>query len=156
MMKKKDIRPSLLDRLTNADNFKEGSRYYSINELRHSVQTDLQYLLNTRVRFLSPDEECAETQDTIVNFGLPDITTQSLVSEQGRRQFASWMERSIRRFEPRFKDVTVNVGGQFEKEEGLAFRIDAVLFADPAPEDVAFDSTIDPISAMIALKEVRR
>lgn len=163
-MKNKDIRPSLLDRLSDTQGLRGDTANYSINELRAAVQTDLQHLLNTRVRFISPSEDCEDVQDTLVNFGLPDMTTQSLVSEDGRRQFATWMERAIRRFEPRFKNVTVVIGDQRERGRGsrrsahggLSFRVDATLFADPAPEDVSFDSKIDPVSQTITLREVHR
>ncbi|MEM1141390.1 MAG: type VI secretion system baseplate subunit TssE [Pseudomonadota bacterium] len=160
-MKRKEIRPSLLDRLLHDERLDVEHRYYSMNELRESVQTDLQHLLNTRVRFISPDIDKDDAQDTILNYGLVDITSQTLVSEQGRREFADWIERTIRRFEPRFKNVKVTVGDRTARSNrtplgGFVFRVNAVLYADPAPENVSFDSRIDPGNQTITVKEALR
>lgn len=162
----KDIRPSLLDRLCDTADGRGSVVNYSIDDLRAAVQRDLQNLLNTRIRFLSPDESCDQIQDTLVNFGLPDMTTQSLATERGRREFAEWMERTIERFEPRFARVKVTIGEQRRergrrgsarvRRGGLSFSVDALLIADPAPEDVSFDSRVDPVSQTITLREVHR
>ncbi|MEM6483564.1 MAG: type VI secretion system baseplate subunit TssE [Pseudomonadota bacterium] len=160
-MTQKEIRPSILDRLLHEERLDQAHSYYSMHELRESVQADLQHLLNTRVRFISPDAEKDDAQDTLLNYGLLDITSQTLVSEQGRREFAEWIERTIRRFEPRFKNVKVTVGERSPRGHkaplgGFVFRVNAVLYADPAPENVSFDSRIDPGNQTIVVKEAHR
>ena len=125
-------------------------------ELRDSVQRDLQNLLNTRVRFLSPHNRLRDIQDTIVNYGLPDLTSQPLNSEQGKQEFAAWIERTVKRYEPRFKSVKVTPVPRSDTVGGVTFRVDAILYADPAPEDVSFDSTIDPLTKSISLSEARQ
>ena len=127
-----------------------------MHKLRDSVQRDLQNLLNTRVRFVSPDKQLKDIQDTIVNYGLPDLTSQQLTSEQGKQEFAAWIERSVKRYEPRFKSVQVTASPRSGDGDGVIFRIDAVLYADPAPEDVSFDSIIDPLTQTISLRETRQ
>ena len=154
-MNNKEVRPSLLDRLLDSSASKQGPSYFSMHELRDSVQRDLRNLLNTRVRFISPDKELKDIQDTIVNYGLPDLTSQELASEQGKQEFAAWIERSVRRYEPRFKRVTVTPSLKKDDSGGVTFRVDAVLYADPAPEDVTFDSVIDPLTQTISLSEAR-
>jgi type VI secretion system protein ImpF len=126
-----------------------------MNELRDSVQRDLNNLLNSRVRFISPAKDLKDVQDTVINYGLPDLTSQELSSEQGKREFAAWVERSIKRFEPRFKRVVVTPVATKNNPGGLKFRVDAVLYADPAPEDVSFDSIINPLTQTISLSEAR-
>lgn len=155
-MKNKHVRPSLLDRLLGSPGNPGAGSYYSLYELRESVQRDLQNLLNTRVRFLSPDKHLKSVQDTVLNYGLPDLTSLQLQSNQGRLDFAEWIERAVKRFEPRFKKVTVTPAGKPQSGGGLTFRVDAVLYADPAPEDVSFDSTIDPLKHTVVLSEARR
>ena len=153
-VKNKEVRPSLLDRLL--DSGRHGpDTYYSMHELRESVQRDLQNLLNTRVRFVSPDKRLKDIQESIVNYGLPDLTSQQLQSEQGKQDFADWIERSVRRFEPRFKRVTVTPVETEGDTSGVTFRVEAVLYADPAPEDLSFDSTIDPLTQTVLLSETR-
>ena len=155
-MKNKEVRPSLLDRLLDASSSRSDSSYFSMHELRDSVQRDLQNLLNTRVRFVSPDKRLKDIQDTIVNYGLPDLTSQQLTSEQGKQEFAAWIERTIKRYEPRFKSVEVTALTRSDHGGGVTFRVDAVLYADPAPEDVSFDSVIDPLTQTISLSEARQ
>ena len=155
-MKYKEVRPSLLDRLLGPPSSGQSTSYVSMLELRDSVQRDLQNLLNTRVRFLSPDKQLNEVQDSIFNYGLPDLTSLQLTSEQGRQEFAAWIERSIKRYEPRFKTVEVTPRPEKEDGGGVTFRVDGLLYADPAPEDVSFDSVIDPLTQTIAINEARR
>lgn len=146
----KEIRPSLLDRLRDLPS---SSRGFSEYEMRESVQHDLQNLLNSRIRFLSPDKSLTEIQDTIINYGLPDLTSQQLTTEQGKQEFAAWIERTIRRYEPRFKTVQVTPVTVSEVPGRVTFRIEAVLYADPLPEHVNFDSLIDPLTQTISLQE---
>ena len=155
-MKNKEIRPSLIDRLLDSSRVSRDSTYYSVLELRDSVQRDLQNLLNTRVRFISPEKHLKETQDTVVNFGLPDLSSQQLTSEQGKQEFAAWIERTIKRYEPRFKSVSVTPVSRKDDVGGVIFRVDAIMYADPAPEDICFDSVIDPLTQMISLSESRQ
>lgn len=150
-VKNKKVRPSLMDRLKDMP---EGSSSgFSDFELRESVQHDLQNLLNSRVRFLSPSKALKDTQDTIMNYGLPDLTSQQLTSEQGKQEFAAWVERTVRRYEPRFKSVQVTPFTASDNSGRVNFRIEAVLYADPIPEDVSFDSVIDPLTQTISLRE---
>lgn len=155
-MNNKEVRPSLLDRLLDSSQKSGNDSYFSMHELRDSVQRDLQNLMNTRVRFVSPDPQLKDLQDSIVNYGLPDLTSQQLSSKQGKQDFAAWIERTIRRYEPRFKKVSVTPLETERDGTGIAFRVEAVLYADPAPEDVSFDSTIDPMTQTVVLTEARQ
>ena len=63
------------------------------------------------------------------------------------------MEEAIRRFEPRFIKVAVAMlGGSGNDDRTLRFRIDALMYADPAPEPIVFDSVIDPSTRSVAVK----
>ena len=154
-MKNKEVRPSLLDRLLDSSGRKAHDSFYSMHELRESVQRDLENLLNSRSRFVSPDPRFKYVQDSIMNYGLPDLTSHPLNSERGKQEFAAWIERSIKRYEPRFKNVAVTPVSSEVSPDGVTFRVEAVLYADPAPEDVCFDSKIDPLTQTISLSETR-
>ena len=154
-MNQKEVRPSLLDRLLDSSGHKDHDSYYSMHELRASVQRDLNNLLNTRARFVSPDPKLKEIQGSIMNYGLPDLTSQPLNSEAGKLEFATWIERAIKRFEPRFKNVEVTPVAKADSPDGVTFRVDAVLYADPAPEHISFDSKIDPLTQTFSLSESR-
>lgn len=155
-MENKKVRPSLIDQLAGPLSRNKGASYFSMHDLRASVQRDLQNLLNTRVRFISPDKQLNEVQDTIFNYGLPDVSSIHLISEKGKQEFAIWIERSIRNYEPRFKSVQVAPVATKDKGSGVTFRVDAVLYADPAPEDISFDSVLDPLTQTILLNEARQ
>ena len=59
-------------------------------------------------------------------------------------------------FEPRFKEVKVAyVENKDQKDRTLRFRIDAMLYADPTPEVIVFDSVLEPISRTVSLEEPR-
>jgi type VI secretion system protein ImpF len=134
----------------------KSTTFFSVRDLRISVQRDLQNLLNTRTRFLSSPKHLKYTGDSVINYGLPDLSTQQLTSPQGKEEFAMWIERTIRRYEPRFKTVAVTPVTRDNRPGRVTFRVEAVLYADPVPEDVSFDSTIDPLTQTIELSEARQ
>ena len=74
-------------------------------------------------------------------------------SVDSREQLRRTVEQVIRKFEPRFKSVRVNlVSNADETDRTLRLRIDALLFAEPAPEPVVFDSQLEPLSGSFAVK----
>lgn len=154
-MSQKEIRPSILDRLLGDQELSDSATFFSMNELRESVQRDIQNLLNSRIRFLTPDPSLEAVQTSVLNYGLPDLASHSVSSVLGKREFAQWIETAIRRFEPRFMSVTVTPLDN-EDSSGFAFRVDAKLYADPAPEDVSFDSEVDPMTLSVELSEAHR
>ena len=58
----------------------------------------------------------------------------------------------IRRHEPRLLRVSVELVSNPEPvDRTLRFKIDALLRADPAPEPVVFDSTVEPATTQFAV-----
>lgn len=156
---KQQIRPSVLDRLIDDEPEKrideEKDRYQLIRELRESVRRDLEMLLNTRYRIISPEAHQKELEKSLVNYGLPDLATVNLVDEDTRKDFCRTIENTIRRFEPRFKTVQVSTLDNIsETDRAVRFRIDAVLHADPAPEIIIFDSVLEPVSRAVDILDV--
>ena len=156
--KKKELRPSILDRLIDNEPHvqveADKSRHQHIRDLRMSVRRDLENLLNTRYRVVEPPEELTQLELSILNYGLPDLATVNVADMDKRKEFTRRLEKTLRDFEPRFKTVKVN--HQENKENGdrtLRFRIDATLYADPAPEIVVFDSVLDPVSRIVNVEE---
>lgn len=158
--KKKNLRASVLDRLFDDEphlkSETEKSRHQRLKELRHSVRRDLENLLNTRFRVVSPGSEFSELQTSILNYGLPDLATVNIIDIDRKREFIQNLERVLKIYEPRFK--TVKVSHQDNKDNTdrtLRFRIDATLYADPAPEIVVFDSILEPASRSVEVKETQ-
>ena len=157
---KNKIRPSILDRLLDDDPASsvdsEQDRHLQIKNLRNSVRRDLENLLNTRLRVVDPGDEYGELGVSLLNYGLPDLATINTGDQQQRKQFIEQLETMVMAFEPRFKTVTINFQENTDQlDRTLRFRIDAVLYADPSPEIVVFDSILEPVSRTVNIEEAR-
>jgi type VI secretion system protein ImpF len=60
-----------------------------------------------------------------------------------RQQLRQDVERTISRFEPRLKNVTVHLETPTEKERNLRFRISGLLVVEPVAQPVSFDTYFD-------------
>mgnify|MGYP002713044004 CR=1 FL=1 len=156
--KKKKLRPSILDRLLDdapheaADT--DTGQHQKLRQLRNSVRRDLENLMNTRFRIIEPGEEFSEIDASMLNYGLPDLATVNIADLEKRKAFTQQLEKIIKTFEPRFKDVRVNyLDNSDQKDRTLRFRIDATLYADPSPEVVIFDSVLEPVSRTVSIEE---
>lgn len=145
----------LLDRLMDDAPDQERDPPMSAGEalaaLRASVRRDLEGLLNARRRWLSWPAELQELAASPLGFGIPDFTAGAM-NEGGRRELLRQeIEATIRRFEPRMVSVRVAMieAADGSVESALRLRIDALLHADPAPEPVAFDTTVDATTAEV-------
>lgn len=145
------VLPSVLDRLLDPSPERERDaprpRGQAMNELRDAVGRDLENLLNTRQRCLSTPADLSELDQSLVNYGIPDFSGANFATPQGRHEFQLAIERTIRRFEPRFKTVKVHLLENLEPEDRtVRFRIEALMYAEPAPEQMVYDSFIDPVT----------
>jgi type VI secretion system protein ImpF len=148
---------SLLDRLLddNPESQQEAPRTRSqaMRDLKQAVGRDLENLLNTRWRACSWPPNLDELDVSLVNYGIPDFTGANMSLASEREQLRRLVEQVIRRYEPRFKSVKVSLReNRDEFDRTLRFRIDAVLYAEPAPEPVAFDSLLEPASANFEIR----
>jgi type VI secretion system protein ImpF len=138
---------SVLDRLINRsiDNPDERvnpTRAESIRFFKDSVRRDLEWLLNTRTPLQPPKGK--ESERSLYTFGLPDITSLSLLSLRDRQALTKAIQAAIARFEPRIahpKVVLVTANDQ--RLERLRFIIEGVLLMEPNPEPIAFDTVLD-------------
>ena len=156
--KKKKLRPSILDRLFDdePDNQTEvdPGQHQKLKQLRRSVRRDLESLMNTRFRVIEPGEDYIEIDKSLLNYGLPDLATINITDLDKRKEFTSKMEKILKEFEPRFKDVNVSyLDNKDNTDRTLRFRIDATLYADPSPEVVVFDSILEPVTRSISIEE---
>jgi type VI secretion system protein ImpF len=141
--------PSVLDRLLDdrPDERQDParSRGQNLAMLRDAVRRDLEALLNTRRRCISPPRGLNELSTSLVEYGVPEFLSINAQSAEAREEFRLEVEQAIRRFEPRFQTVSVKlVEDPAQLDRTLRFRIDALMHAEPAPEYVSFDSTLNP------------
>lgn len=158
--KKRDLRPSIMDRLIDNEPGNrvevDSGQHQKLKDLRQSVRRDLENLFNTRIRLIEPDDKFHHLKRSILNYGLPDLATVNLTNIERRREFIQEMERLLLEFEPRFKSVNVvYVENTNRSERMLRFRIDGTLYADPSPEVVVFDSVLEPVSRNVSVEESR-
>lgn len=148
---------SVLDRLIDDDpgvtTEPPGSRAQLLRDLKASVRRDIENLLNTRRRNATPPAGLKELAGSLVTYGIPDFSGTGPANAKEREAFCREVEDVIRANEPRLLKVAVGVAGEPEPgERTLRFRIDALLRADPAPEPVVFDSTLETATSRFAVK----
>jgi len=153
--------PSVLDRLIDdePENTRETprSRNQVLRELRQSVRRDLEDLLNTRWRCTAWPPNLDELEVSLVNYGIPDFTGAVMNAPEDRDSFRRVIEQTIRRFEPRFKTVKVELLKNSDRtDRTMRFRIDALMHAEPAPEPVVFDSHMEPTTRTFEVKGANR
>jgi len=149
---------SILDRLINdnpgATREVVPSRSQQLRDLEQAVRRDLENLLNTRMRCLEVPPNLQELKTSLVNYGLPDFTGANMGLPEQRAALAGRLEESIRRFDTRFRSVRVQLLDNAEPlDRTLRFRIEGLLHAEPAPEPVAFDSILRPVTGDFQVKE---
>lgn len=124
----------------------------SLNNLRNAVRRDLEGLLNTRLRCVSWPVHYKEIDRSVVGYGMPDFMSLSASGRTWRDRLRSSVETIIARYEPRLSQVAVHIieeGSGLERV--LRFRIEAMINVDPAPEAVAYDSTVDHATRLVVV-----
>ena len=138
----------LLDRLIDSEPDQEADRPLSaaqaLSGLRASIRNDLEALLNARRRWRSWNPSLTELATSPASFGLPDFAGGAFNDQNRREELRHEVENCIRRFEPRFATVNVVlVGGADRLTSTLRLRIEALLYAEPAPEPLSFETYVD-------------
>ncbi|HEY7392094.1 MAG TPA: type VI secretion system baseplate subunit TssE [Bryobacteraceae bacterium] len=138
---------SVFDRLIDYEpkNGKEAPLTHgqSVRQLKESVRRDLEWLLNTRLVAIPPDERLREVNRSAYVFGLPDFTAYSLSNPDDQNKLIRHLQTAIKQFEPRLAKVRViPMDASAPSTRTLRFRIEALLLMDPAPEHISFDTVL--------------
>lgn len=139
--------PSILDRLL--DDEPKASResvqkpWVNFAQIKASVVRDLENLLNSRRYIFSPPAGFKEVNRSLLVYGLKDFTAQGLNSPTTRQQIRHEMETTIALFEPRLRNVTVELLELAHRHRNLRFRISGLLVVEPEVEPVMFDTYFD-------------
>lgn len=144
---------SLLDRLIGGS---EGARGGSLSwsDLREGLRRDLESLLNTRRRFISTPPELEHLDDSLLNYGLTDMTNQGASSPEFREDFVAHVEEVLQRLEPRitaFEVILLENPDPLDRI--LRFRIVGLVALGDEKQELQFDSHIDPVKAGIVVRE---
>ena len=133
---------SLIDRLTSD----EARGAATVGALREGLRRDLEALMNARRRMVSWPGEYDNLEQSLLNYGLDDLTNETQGSQDFRDEFIEAVEKLLRRFEPRLGRFEVRVLSEpDELDRTLRFRIAGVVVLGGERQELHFDSHVDPV-----------
>jgi len=128
------------------------TRSQSLRYFREALKRDLEWLLNTRQPPIPELADYPQAKASIINFGLPDITSLGLSSASDHGRLRKAIETCLRNFEPRLMDVRVTLEGADTLDRRLRFHIEGNMKLDPAPEEISFDTVLELSSGEYKVK----
>ncbi|QDU30423.1 Gene 25-like lysozyme [Anatilimnocola aggregata] len=138
---------SLLDRLIEIQPNEEATSHnpqgLSLSEMQANVLRDVQSLLNTRQTLTEPTDDESHLRQSVVSFGLPDISNVNPDNLDQRDAIRSSVEEAIRQFEPRLANIRVQAHETSNADRSLRLTVDALLKVEPNPVPVQFDTVIE-------------
>ncbi len=150
--------PSVLDRLLDpAPDLSidpPRSRQTQRRDALDSLCRDLETLLNTRRRPITPPSALAQLRTSLLSYGVADFIGANMGTREQRDVFAAKIEEAIRTFEPRLQHLSVSVlDPQESAERVLRLRIEATVLLVAEPTPVLFASTVNPATLRFSVAE---
>lgn len=149
--------PSILDRLID----KESVRGYDPNRLTEAIRRDLEALLNTRQTLSDLRAEFAEVQTSVLNFGIPDLSSFDHLTIEQNEALLQKIEERIAAFEPRLTDVQVRKLPESRDPEHhrrnkftVPIHVHAQLNVDPYFNEIDFDTLLQITTNHYEVKQV--
>lgn len=143
----------LIDHVPDSNSEPAPTRAQSIRQLKASLRRDLEWLLNTRRTPFPAGSEFSQLEQSLYNFGLPDLTSLSWDSSRDRLRLTRLIEQAVATFEPRISRLKVvpieSISGA---RHVLRFQIEGLLEMDPAPEHISFDTVLQLSSGEYQVK----
>ena len=137
------FRTTLFDRLLPETD--QNYRGISLQELRKSVASDLEDLLNSRMAKLDHlIDQFPLAKQSILQFGIIDFVGLSTANPSDRDKICQSIERSIAAHEPRLKQIKVEMLLDGQNMGALYLSIQAYLNIHPLFEPVIFDAVLKP------------
>ena len=137
------FRTTLFDRLLPETD--QNYRGISLQELRESVASDLEDLLNSRMAKLDHlIDHFPLAKQSILQFGIIDFVGLSTANPSDRDKICQSIEQSIAAHEPRLKQIKVEMLLDGQNMGALYLSIQAYLNIHPLFEPVIFDAVLKP------------
>ena len=137
------FRTTLFDRLLPETD--QNDRGISLQELRESVASDLEDLLNSRMAKLDHlIDQFPLAKQSILQFGIIDFVGLSTANPSDRDKICQSIEQSITAHEPRLKQIKVEMLLDGQNMGALYLSIQAYLNIHPLFEPVIFDAVLKP------------
>ena len=145
------VTQSILDRLMDVEDWPT-TRSQSTRFFREALKRDLEWLLNTRQPPIQEMAGYTAAKATVVNYGLPDISSLGFNNAADHRALRVAIEGCLRNYEPRLTDVRVTLEASDTVDRRLRFHIEGNMKLDPAPEEIAFDTVLELTSGEYKVK----
>jgi type VI secretion system protein ImpF len=145
------VTQSLLDRLMEVEDW-PATRSQSTRFFRDGLKRDLEWLLNTRQPPIADIASMPGAKASVINYGLPDISSLGLNSASDQRALRIAIETCLRNYEPRLMDIRVSLQSSDTTDRRLRFHIEGNMKLDPAPEEIAFDTVLELTSGEYKVK----
>ena len=147
---KQQLQASIIDRLIDDEpDFQDApsrTEGITISELRKNVRRDIEALLNARIQWHTWPTQYTELATSCLSYGLPDFSSMSVSSHEGRALLCETVRNTILKFEPRFLEVEVFTDEEVPLNRELNLRINALLYDVPKPAFISFDSEVEPVN----------
>lgn len=144
-----NVRAPLFDRLVDPPPFDRSAgrehrpfRTLDRQELRESVRRELQRLFNSRAA--APVSRLEERELTVIDYGVPDFATLSLKNPLDRERMAAILVRTVTAFEPRLREVRVEVRELEGEKAAMWATVDGMLVFDSVREPISFPAILRP------------
>ncbi|WP_044006900.1 type VI secretion system baseplate subunit TssE [Jannaschia sp. CCS1] len=122
--------------------------------LRAALRRDLEMLLNTRAVPETPAPGLTELADSALSYGSLDFFSAHLTTDGQRTAFALDLKTRIERFEPRLRDLSVDlVSDPNPSRRKLRLRIAARHVARPGLPPMVFETAMDPVAGRFTVTD---
>lgn len=145
------VTQSILDRLMEVEDWPT-TRTQSTRFFRDALKRDLEWLLNTRQPPLPELAEFPGAKASVINYGLPDISSLGFSNTSDQRALRIAIEECLRNYEPRLMDIRVTLEASDTVDRRLRFHIEGNMRLDPAPEEISFDTVLELTSGEYKVK----
>lgn len=153
----RQLQPSFIDKLIDEspESERDSLSSFTWRDLKHCVRRDLENLLNAKMQWMIWPESLKELDKSVLSYGLPDFSSMPLSSKDGKERLCSIVKETILKFEPRFIDVSVSIiEDEQPLDRTLKLRIHALIFTRADPEEITFDSEVEPVSLGFTISEL--
>jgi type VI secretion system protein ImpF len=143
----------LIDREPGISSEPPPTRAQSVRLLKAALRRDLEWLLNARRSPEAVGREFKELEQSLFNYGVPDLSAINRESARDRNRLNRVIEQTLATFEPRLKKIKViPVESPSGAQHILRFQIEGLLDMDPAPELISFDTVLQLSSGEYQVK----
>ena len=139
-------RAGIFERLIDNEPFQKKDptpmRTFNTRELMVSVALNISHLLNTRSSYNF--DELEKMERSVLNFGIPELTYQSLGGESDKNKISKIIKDTIMFYEPRLKNIMVTCMSETSCDK-IFFQIDGEYTNEYFAQPVSFPISIENI-----------